>query len=357
MKERLGFVALSLLLILGIWSPMAEAQGKVGNKSFREVKDFKGGHFDGTHKKGSNLVLNRNRLHKGTDPSGRYHGGDYYYGRWTAPVDAVDFDEGIASWQAVTPEGTWVEVELRARTEVGWTGWYSMGVWHSHDQPFPRHSVSGQKDEQGRVATDTLLMNHPASQVQARVTLFTENRLLTPTFRSLGLTLSLGENEPGRVPFGGVPSSLDVPMRSQMIYPDGGEVWCSPTSTSMVMAYWANITGKSQWNRSVPTVVKGVWDSVYNGAGNWPFNTAYAASRGLEGKVVRMENMAELERWVETGVPVIISLAFEKGELTGSPIQSSNGHLLVVRGFDKHGDVLVNDPAGFIMYQVVFHTL
>ncbi len=127
MKERLGFVALSLLLILGIWSPMAEAQGKVGNKSFREVKDFKGGHFDGTHKKGSNLVLNRNRLHKGTDPSGRYHGGDYYYGRWTAPVDAVDFDEEIASWQAVTPEGTWVEVELRARTEVGWTGWYEHG--------------------------------------------------------------------------------------------------------------------------------------------------------------------------------------------------------------------------------------
>ncbi len=112
----------------------------------------------------------------------------------------------------------------------------SMGVWHSHDQPFPRHSVSGQRDEQGRVATDTLLMNHPASQVQARVTLFTEDRFLSPTFRSFGVTFSLGENEPGRVPFRGVTPSLDVPMRSQMIYPDGGEVWCSPTSTSMVMA-------------------------------------------------------------------------------------------------------------------------
>lgn len=354
MKGRFWLTALSLLLIMGILSPSVGAQEKVGNKTFREVKDFKGGHFDGTHKKGSNLVLNRGKLHKGTDTSGRYHGGDYYYGRWTAPVDAVDFDEAIASWQAVTPEGTWVEVELRARTEAGWTGWYSMGVWHSNDQPFQRHSVSGQRDEQGRVATDTLVMNHPASQVQARVTLFTEDRFLSPTLRSFGIAFSRGENEPGKVPFRGVTSSLDVPMRSQMIYPDGGEVWCSPTSTSMVMAYWANVTGKREWNQPVPTVVKGVWDYVYDGGGNWPYNTAYAASRGLEGKVVRMESMAEMERWVEAGVPVIISLAFKEGELTGSPIKSSGGHLLVVRGFDKNGDVLVNDPAGPADEQVRF---
>ncbi|MFD1394349.1 peptidase C39 family protein [Kroppenstedtia eburnea] len=354
MKGRIWLTALSLLLIMGILSPSVGAQEKVGNKTFREVKDFKGGHFDGTHKKGSNLVLNRGKLHKGTDTSGRYHGGDYYYGRWTAPVDAVDFDEAIASWQAVTPEGTWVEVELRARTEAGWTGWYSMGVWHSNDQPFQRHSVSGQRDEQGRVATDTLVMNHPASQVQARVTLFTEDRFLSPTLRSFGIAFSRGENEPGKVPFRGVTSSLDVPMRSQMIYPDGGEVWCSPTSTSMVMAYWANVTGKREWNQPVPTVVKGVWDYVYDGGGNWPYNTAYAASRGLEGKVVRMESMAEMERWVEAGVPVIISLAFKEGELTGSPIKSSGGHLLVVRGFDKNGDVLVNDPAGPADEQVRF---
>lgn len=120
------------------------------------------------------------------------------------------------------------------------------------------------------------------------------------------------------------------------------------------MAYWANVTGKREWNQPVPTVVKGVWDYVYDGGGNWPYNTAYAASRGLEGKVVRMESMAEMERWVEAGVPVIISLAFKEGELTGSPIKSSGGHLLVVRGFDKNGDVLVNDPAGPADEQVRF---
>ena len=28
-----------------------------------------------------------------------------------------------------------------------------------------------------------------------------------------------------------------------MIYPDGGSVWCSPTSLSMVLSYWDGYTG------------------------------------------------------------------------------------------------------------------
>ena len=35
-----------------------------------------------------------------------------------------------------------------------------------------------------------------------------------------------------------------------------------------------------------------------------------------------------------------------RGALTGSPISASNGHLLVIVGFEADGDVVVNDPAG-----------
>jgi hypothetical protein len=85
--------------------------------------------------------------------------------------------------------------------------------------------------------------------------------------------------------------------------------------------------------------------SLANGGGNWPYNTAYASSFGLEGKVVRLASLAEVEQWTAAGVPAIASIAYKQGELTGSPIPSSNGHLLVIRGFDAAGNVLTNDPA------------
>ncbi len=62
--------------------------------------------------------------------------------------------------------------------------------------------------------------------------------------------------------------------------------------------------------------------------------------------MTRLGSLVQVERWIAAGVPVIVSLAFEAGELAGAPIESSNGHLIVVRGFDPAGDVIVNDPAG-----------
>jgi Peptidase_C39 like family len=136
---------------------------------------------------------------------------------------------------------------------------------------------------------------------------------------------------------------LAVPECSQMVYPDGGEVWCSPTSTSMVLAYWQTATGPCE--PRVRAAVDGVFDWIYDGHGNWPFNTAYAASQGLEGYVARFTSMAQLEPWIAAGVPVVISYAWKKNELTGAPIPSSNGHLAVLAGFDAAGNPVVNDPA------------
>lgn len=304
------------------------------------------GVFDGTFYDGDTLRLNPSQLKQGKDTSGKYHSGSYYYGTWTSPVIHENFLESIASWKANTPENTWIEVELRTRHGSSWSSWYSMGVWHENNHPFKRHSVSGQADEFGRVSVDTLVLNQSASAVQARVTLFTTTTRSTPALSSLGLAITSGKDQPGQVPGTGVTSALDVPMRSQMIYPDGGEVWCSPTSVSMVMAYWAKVMNQPEWDQPVPQVVEKVWDYVYDGGGNWSFNTAYAASTGLEAKVVRLTSLADAEQWTAQGVPVIASIAYGEGELPGSPIPGSNGHLLVIRGFDENGDVLTNDPAG-----------
>jgi hypothetical protein len=142
---------------------------------------------------------------------------------------------------------------------------------------------------------------------------------------------------------------LRVPPRSQMIYPNGGEVWCSPTSLSMVMAYWSNRTGRKALNQTVPKVARGTYDYAYRGWGNWSFNAGYAGAYGLEAKVSRFSSIEQAERWIDMGIPVVASISWNNNytgqRLVGAPLKVSRGHLLVIRGFTKSGHVIVNDPA------------
>jgi hypothetical protein len=110
----------------------------------------------------------------------------------------------------------------------------------------------------------------------------------------------------------------------------------------MVLAYWQRYRGAP--GPRVRRTVRGVYDRAYRGHGNWPFNTAYAATGGLLAQVARFSSLTEVERWVAAGVPVVVSFAWSPGELDGAR-GSSEGHLAVVVGFDRHGDPIVNDPA------------
>jgi hypothetical protein len=111
----------------------------------------------------------------------------------------------------------------------------------------------------------------------------------------------------------------------------------------MVLSYWEGYTGLCE--PRVRAAVNGVYDWVYDGHGNWPFNTAYAATAGREGYVARFTSLAQAEPFVAAGVPVVMSFAWGNGDLTGSAIPSSNGHLAVLVGFDSAGNPIINDPA------------
>lgn len=348
MKWFMAFVMMAACLLFPLGADSAWAVSSGGaSKSYWETTSFSNGTLEGVKVTSAGLTLDSAALLSGTDTTGRYNGGAFSYGRFTTDAMNVNgsFLEAIPSWSANTPDGTWTEVELSAQVDGVWTKWYSLGVWLQGATPFKRHSVNGQGDTNGTVYTDTLLMSKAATAFRARVTLFTTDAAKTPTVRLFGVSFANGTDTAGAVPFSGLTSDLAVPKRSQMVFPNGGEVWCSPTSTSMVMAYWANVTGNAALNQTVPTVVDGVWDYKYNGGGNWPFNPAYASSFGLQGKVVRLSSLAEVEQWTKAGVPVVVSIAYKKGALDGSPISSTSGHLLVVRGFDATGRVLTNDPA------------
>jgi hypothetical protein len=87
------------------------------------------------------------------------------------------------------------------------------------------------------------------------------------------------------------------------------------------------------------------YDSDYEGTGNWAFNTAYAAPRVGKAFVTRLRSLREAEAFIAAGIPLVASLSYGSGELSGSAVSSSNGHLLVIVGFTSAGDVVVNDPA------------
>ena len=152
---------------------------------------------------------------------------------------------------------------------------------------------------------------------------------------------------------------LQVPRYSQTIhngqypqYDNGGEAWCSPTSTQMVLEYWRRGPTREDlaWvdpsypDPQVAHAARMTYDYHYGGAGNWPFNTAYAATFGLHAEVTRLRSLNDLEQFVKHGIPVITSQAFSADELDGAGY-STDGHLLVVVGFTQEGDVIANDPA------------
>ena len=62
--------------------------------------------------------------------------------------------------------------------------------------------------------------------------------------------------------------------------------------------------------------------------------------------VGRHNSLSELVDEISDGKPVVINFAFEDEQLSGAPYSQTSGHIIVVRGFDGKGNVLVNDPAG-----------
>jgi peptidase C39-like protein len=285
-------------------------------------------------------------------------------GTWaSSPVrPPFDFDQLVASWNGTTPSGTWIEVQMRASGPSRTTKWYTLAIWASSDETIHRTTVKRQDDADGRVNVDTFEKATAAAALtsyELRVTLHRAAGInATPALTLLTAVTSRGGDHALPGAFSGVARDLDVPMLSQEThaghYPEydgGGEAWCSPTSTAMVLGFWktgptagdlAAFPGAGHVDGQVDHAARYTYDWSYEGAGNWPFNTAYAASYGLEGFITRLRDLHEAELFIQAGIPLIASI---NGELPGFLFTSTNGHLLVIRGFAANGDVITNDPA------------
>ncbi len=313
------------------------------------------------------MKVQRGRL-RIADPVARrtVAGTRYEQATWESPwvEPGFSFTELIASWSALTPGNSFVEIRVRGRDASGRAASYDLlGRWTSRDTYLKRATDSGQADDLAKVNVDTWQAPGGLSSYQLRVTLARKaGTRLNPSVDAVGAVASrLPDTVTGVSKLGVAGGTvLDVPRYSQMVhegdYPQwngGGEAWCSPTSTSMVLGYYDALPPASAYS-FVPSghvdpwvdyAARSTFDYDYDGTGNWPFNTAYAAPRVGKAFVTRLRSLREAERFIAAGIPLVASITFGRGELDNSPISATAGHLLVIVGFTADGDVVVNDPA------------
>ncbi|GLZ79497.1 membrane protein [Actinorhabdospora filicis] len=293
------------------------------------------------------------------------------YGTWTGPWHELPFgaSELVASWNADTPAGTWIQIEMLGRYQDDTeTPWYVLGRWAAGDGDIRRTSVDGQGDPRSTIYTDTFSIDDPTvnrlAAYRLRVTLYRRpGSHLSPRVWRVGAMASDIPDRfevPASTPGEAAGIELVVPRFSQNIhagqypeYDNGGEAWCSPTSSQMILEYWGRKPTAEQlaWvnpayaDPQVCHAARFTYDYQYEGCGNWPFNAAYATTyNGMDAIVTRLRSLADAERLIAAGIPVITSQSFLKTELDGAGYGTS-GHLMTVIGFTAEGDVIANDPA------------
>jgi hypothetical protein len=271
-------------------------------------------------------------------------------GSWTSPQvqTAFAFTELIPSYNPHCPPDTGVRYDVRARDarSANWSPWFYLGSW---GRTFGKEKRLARDDAFGNVDVDTLLLRRPADAYQVRLSFyaFGLDDQINPQVRRLAVSYSGVVDDPDRReqlmaqanPPADFARDLPVPFRAQgnAAKPLRPEI-CSPTSVSMVMQYLG---------RDLPTEdnALGIYDSENDMFGNWGRAVAWAGENGFDAWLTRFRNWDQVKQTIDQGQPIIASIRFKKGECPSFVFPQTAGHLIVIRGVTKDGDLIVNDPA------------
>lgn len=310
----------------------------------RSVEDFAPGAFENTAMENGSIQLGRSGM--AYLPSGAY----------TSPAfKMAPFLRLVPSWNADTPVGTAVEVQVRVAAGGQWSRWFSFGRW----SPFvDRASAAAQSDELARVEREFLSVaeaHAPADTAQVRIYLYSDNSSSSPQVRVLALAvdpLHWEETEPERS--GPV---LELPRYSCLVR-DPAIAQRIPSATTMAMLM-------NRWGEDVlpEEVARAGYDAMAGRYGNLSFLTAVAGAYGYACHA-QFTGLQLLRREIRQGNAVAAYVQYRtqimpEGEevaerhsaaalpaLEGA-VLDSNGHLVAVRGFvEENGEeyAVCNDP-------------
>lgn len=154
------------------------------------------------------------------------------------------------------------------------------------------------------------------------------------------LTISIRPTEIEVGPVAGLAevSAPRPPTISQMLQnPRIASRVCSPVSTAMVI-------GTHRRHVATERIIAECHDTLTGMYGLWPLAVRSAAASGLIGAVELFSDWTDALTCLEAGLPLVASIRFGAGELPGSPMQATGGHLVVVRAV-AGTEVFVHDPA------------
>jgi len=262
-----------------------------------------------------------------------------------AYTDMKPFTQMLFSWNAERPKEGYYRfwAQIRNAATKKWHAWHKMIDWGYQVQR--SYYENGSKDET-TYAHVRLEAPHSSYADGVRFVVTPVGGAEVQQIQSINLSLSNMKgftSEVGSKKFESLSSVFikNVPLQSQMTldHPKK-EILCSPTSCSMVLSYLLKKPIQPE------LFAEGSFDAGLNFYGSWPFNTAHAyeLSKGLfHFHVTRLHSFIQLYKKLKENMPVVVSV---RGVLKGAPKEYTNGHLLVVIGYDQHSKkVIVHDPA------------
>lgn len=254
-------------------------------------------------------------------------------------------DEMVMTWNATSPPGTSVSIEFAVGADGRkWSRWLKMADW-KNDMSRERSCADR---AWGRLEVDHFRAVAKFRFARYRAIFRTADPSQAPLLRRVTFCysdMSRGEGiaEEGRDAAGGEKVDIDVPWLSQYdervvkdpVMMEAGV--CGATSVTMALKHWGI-------GANVRDVGRRAWDPVAKIYGNWAFLCAAASEYGPSAWVQRFSAWDGVRGFIEKGIPVIISISYDRGTMSAEPEKETAGHLLVVRGFTERGDVIVNDP-------------
>jgi len=286
--------------------------------------------------------------HKSIDSAQNANSNDIIFSQKKVPP----FSQLIFSWNALRPsEGHFTfYVSVKDASTEQWGSWHQVAKWGAGIQrSFRAKHDRNARHEYVRFEVDGGLADG------FRIKVVAHDDAKVALLKALHVNVSDFSRFAGEVPQSlytlGSVEIPDVPRFSQreLDHPRSSDL-CSPTACSMLVSYLT----KQKVNPL--EFAQGAFDQGLDIYGSWPFNVAHAFERS-QGKVLfatsRLNSFKDIHRQLCSGFPVVVSV---RGDLQGAPKAYSNGHLLVVVGWDADRKVVIcHDPAFETSEQTLAH--